>query len=434
VSTLDGRDVRRARVAVSALFLVNGAILANVLPRLPALKAQLELSNTALGTAIAAMPVGGLLAGSVAGLLIVRYSSRRVTVVGGVLLSVLLALIGLAPGWLALAGSFLVLGMVDAVMDSAMNAHGIAVQRSYGRSIMHGFHGWWSAGTLLGAAMGALAAAAGIPLLVHLVAVGIVLAGVSLAAAPLLLRGREADTHAATPLRGATADGRAAADGGGGAAVDAGAQAGALAAGRRGLRLLARLAPFALIGILGVMLEDAAQTWSTIYLTEVLGAAVGIAAIAVVLYTAGMTVGRLTNDRWIDRWGDAMVGRAGAILASLGLVLVIAAGSLASVPLAALGFGLVGLGASPLFPVMITAAGTVPGVPPGQGVALVTWLGRGGFVIAPALVGVAADAVGLAAALIIPLIAGLSVAVLMGGLLASSGRGVLPGDAAARLG
>ncbi len=428
MSTLDGRDVRRARVAVSALFLVNGAILANVLPRLPAIKAQLELSNTALGTAIAAMPVGGLLAGSVAGLLIVRYSSRRVTVVGGVLLSVLLALVALAPGWLALAGAFLVLGMVDAVMDSAMNAHGIAVQRSYGRSIMHGFHGWWSAGTLLGAATGALAAAAGVPLLLHLVAVGIVLAGVSLAAAPLLLRGRGTDMHAAEPVRGAAADGED------GAPIHAEAQAGALAPGRRGLRLLAVLAPFALIGILGVMLEDAAQTWSTIYLTEVLGAAVGIAAIAVVLYTAGMTVGRLTNDRWIDRWGDATVGRSGAVLASLGLALVIVAGSLASVPLAAFGFGLVGFGASPLFPVMITAAGTVPGVPPGQGVALVTWLGRGGFVIAPALVGVAADAAGLAAALIIPLIAGLTVALLMGRLLASSGRRVLPGDAAARLG
>jgi fucose permease len=422
VSTLDGRDVRRARVAVSALFLVNGALMANLLPRLPALKAQLELSNTALGTAMAAMPVGGLLAGSVAGLLIVRYSSRRVTVVGGVAFGLLLGLIGLAPGWLALAASFLVLGMVDAVMDSAMNAHGIAVQRGYGRSIMHGFHGWWSAGTLLGAGMGALAAAAGVPLLVHLIAVGIVLASVSLAAAPLLLRGRDADTHAGDPLNAGAPDG------------DDGVAVGPVAAGRRAVRLLALLAPFTLIGILGVMLEDAAQTWSTIYLTEVLGAAVGIAALAVVLYTAGMTVGRLTNDRWIDRWGDEFVGRAGAIVASLGLVLVIVAGSLAAVPLAALGFGLVGFGTSPLFPVMVTAAGTVPGVPPGQGVAVVAWLARGGFIIAPTLVGLAADAVGLAAALIIPLVAGLTVAVLMGPLLASSGRRVLPGDAAAGLG
>jgi hypothetical protein len=56
-------------------------------------------------------------------------------------------------------------------------------------------------------------------------------------------------------------------------------------------------------------------------------------------------------------------------------------------------------------------------------VALVSWLARGGFVIAPMLVGLAADAVGLGAALLIPLVAGMTVALLMGTLLASSGRG-----------
>ncbi len=401
MSTLDGRDARRARVAVSALFLVNGALIANVLPRLPALKAQLELTNAALGTAVAAMPVGGLLAGAAAGALIVRFSSRRVTVGTGVVFGLLLGSIGLAPSWLALAAAFLALGVLDAIMDAAMNAHGIAVQRGYGRSILHGFHGWWSAGTLLGAASGALAAALDVPLAVHLAVVGTALAGVSLAALPFLLRDRAVDVPEP------------------GVGSGSGAPSGAA---RRGLRLLRLVAPFALIGILGVMLEDAASTWSTIYLTDVLGAAVGLAALAVVLYTAGMTIGRLSNDRWIDRWGDTAVARGGALLASLGLVLVVLAGAWAAVPLAAVAFGLVGLGTSPLFPVMISAAGTVPGVPAGQGVALVSWLARGGFVIAPTLVGLAADAVGLGAALLIPLVAGLTVAVLMGGLLASSGR------------
>lgn len=404
MSTLDGRDARRARVAVSALFLVNGALIANVLPRLPAIKAQLELTNAALGTAVAAMPVGGLLAGAAAGVLIVRYSSRRVTVGTGVAFGLSLASIGLAPSWLALAAAFLVLGMLDAIMDAAMNAHGIAVQRRYGRSILHGFHGWWSAGTLLGAAMGALAAALGVPLAVHLAIVGAALAVVCVAALPLLLPDRALDA----PEPGDR---------------DASATGGRSGAGWRGVRLLRLMAPFALIGVLGVMLEDAASTWSTIYLTEVLGATVGLAALAVVLYTAGMTIGRLTNDRWIDRWGETAVGRGGALLACLGLVLVVVAGTWAAVPLAAIAFGLVGLGTSPLFPIMISAAGSVPGVPPGQGVALVAWLARGGFVIAPIFVGVAADAVGLGAALLIPLVAGMTVALLMGTLLASSGRG-----------
>ncbi len=408
MSTLDERDARRARVAVSALFLVNGALMANVLPRLPAIKAQLELTNAALGTAVAAMPVGGLIAGAAAGMLIVRYSSRRVTVATGVAYGLLLGSIGLAPGWLALAAAFLVLGMLDAVMDSATNAHGIAVQRSYGRSIMHGFHGWWSAGTLLGAGMGAMAAALEIPLLVHLVVVGIVLAGVSVAAMPFLLRSRGVDAAEAGFPRLSEAG-----DPASGSAL-------------RAVRLLGLLAPFALIGVLGVMLEDAAQTWSTIYLTDVLGAGVGVAALAVVLYTAGMTVGRLTNDRWVDRWGDTTVARSGAVVATAGLVLVVAAGSWAAVPVAAAGFALVGLGTAPLFPVMISAAGSVPGVPSGQGVAVVAWLARAGFVIAPTLVGVVADGVGLSAALVIPLVAGIAVAVLMGSLLRASGRRRLP--------
>ena len=57
----------RARIGVSLLFLVNGALVANVLPRLPAIKAGLDLSNAELGAAIAAMPIGGLLAGGVRG-------------------------------------------------------------------------------------------------------------------------------------------------------------------------------------------------------------------------------------------------------------------------------------------------------------------------------------------------------------------------------
>src|SRR5688572_33050874 len=168
--------------------------MANVLPRLPAIKAQLELTNAALGTAVAAMPLGGLLAGAAAGVLIVRYSSRRVTVGTGVAYGLLLGSIGLAPDWAALVAAFFVLGMLDAVMDSAMNAHGVAVQRNYGRSIMHGFHGWWSAGTLLGAGTGAIAAALDVPLTVHLAVVGLLLAGVSAAAMRFLLRDPDLDT------------------------------------------------------------------------------------------------------------------------------------------------------------------------------------------------------------------------------------------------
>ena len=71
---------RRARIAVAALFLTNGAIFANLVPRFPELKTDLALSNTAYGVAVAAFPAGALVAGPTAGALIRRFTSARMAV------------------------------------------------------------------------------------------------------------------------------------------------------------------------------------------------------------------------------------------------------------------------------------------------------------------------------------------------------------------
>ena len=62
---LDGAEARngRARVAVAALFLTNGALFANLLPRFPEIKTDLAMSNAAYGAAVAAFSAGALMAG-----------------------------------------------------------------------------------------------------------------------------------------------------------------------------------------------------------------------------------------------------------------------------------------------------------------------------------------------------------------------------------
>jgi len=88
--------------------------------------------------------------------------------------------------------------------------------------------------------------------------------------------------------------------------------------------------------------------------------------------------------------------------------------------MAFVGFVLVGVGASSMFPLMIDAAGSRPDIPAAHAVAIVSWLARAGFVIAPTLMGVAADAFGLSVAFLIPLAAALLVIVLAPSLLASA--------------
>ena len=379
---------RAARVAVSVLFFANGAMSSSVLPRLPAIRDALDLSKGELGTALAAMAVGGLLAGGLVGILIARFGSGRVAIVAGVLATAVLAVVGLAFSWATLALAYLVLGMFDATLDAAMNSHGIGIQRVYRRSILQGFHGMWSVGGVVGSFVGALAAAAGVPVPVHLLVVAIVLAVAILIAGRSLLP-----------------------------AVVADAPHGDLAEAEpvhlRALpRLLRVLLPIAMLGILCVVLQSSAASWSAVFLTDVLHAPAGVAAAAFTVYMAAMVLGRLTNDAWVNRFGSTAIVRVGAVLGALGLVAVIGSAPLVLTPLAFVGFALVGLGSSPMFPVMIGAAGSRPGIPAGHGVALVSWLVRIGLIAAPAVIGGAADVFGLVAALGIPFAAAIAIALL----------------------
>lgn len=88
------------------------------------------------------------------------------------------------------------------------------------------------------------------------------------------------------------------------------------------------------------------------------------------------------------------------------------------------GFARAGLGTAPLFPLAFHAAGDLPGVSTGDGVAAVAWMGRIGFLVAPPLVGLIGDAVNLRAGLVLVPIAGSVVALLAGALASDRDRGI----------
>ena len=188
-------SLRRARVAVIGMFVVNGATYNSIVPRLPNIRDDLGLSNAALGTAIAAFPAAALLFGVLAGPLIARVGSGRAGAGVGLAGAVLLPAVALAPSWIALAAALFVLGLTDAWADAAMNAHGLRVQTGYGRSIVNGLHAVWSMAAVGAGLLGAAAAGLGVPLLVHLGAVAVVLVVVSVLAWRWALPGPEPEAE-----------------------------------------------------------------------------------------------------------------------------------------------------------------------------------------------------------------------------------------------
>ena len=385
---------RRARIAVSALFLTNGALFANILPRYPEIKAALGLDNTAYGLSIAALPAGAIVAGLAAAVLIRRFGSGRLAVLGTALTSVGYLLAGLSPSALLFAGALFLTGACDAITDVAQNAHGLRVQRRYGRSIINSFHAIWSIGAVLGGAMAAVAIAVGLPVGIHLAISTTVFAAVAIAALRFCLPGRDEESPAEAGEADAVADGSE-----------------IRAAVRRGpsLRTILMLAALTVIAMAGAVGEDAGNSWATLYLADSLEAAAAIAPLGFIALMLAQFVGRILGDGLTDRFGQRLVAGAGGLIAAAGMGLALA---FPSIPGTILGFAALGFGIATLIPAAMHAADELPGLRHGVGLTIVSWLLRVGFLLAPPFVGYIADSESLRAGLLIAPVAGI-VAVLL---------------------
>ena len=379
---------RRARIAVAAMFLTNGAIFANLAPRFPELKTELALSNTAYGIVVAAFPVGALIAGLAAGAVIRRLTSARTTLVCTIGIAALVFAASMSTTPVLLACLLFVGGACDAVTDVAQNAHGLRVQRVYGRSIINSLHAVWSVGAVVGAAMSATAIALRIPIPIHLGISAAVFIGVAVAAYPFLLRGSDHDEHA--PSRHARSGGV-------------------------GWSVYGVLAVLVVIATADAVIEDSGSSWATLYLGDGLGATGAVAALGYIALLTFQFIGRLVGDRMVDRFGERALARGGGLLATLGMGLALA---FPSVPGTIAGFAMAGLGIATVVPAAMRAADALPGLPLGTGLTALSWLMRLGFVGAPPLVGAIADATSLRVGLVVVPVAGLAIFAAAGALSA----------------
>jgi fucose permease len=362
-------------VPATVIFLVNGTLYANWVPRIPTVKAELGLAEDELGLALLCVALGLLLAQPVAALLHGRVDSRALTGIGVVACCVWLPLPAYASslGWLAV-GLF-GLGFANGVLDVSMNTYAVALEHRVGRPIMAFLHGSVSIGIVVGGLFGAAAAALAVPPHAHLTA----------AAAGLLMVSGVAWWRL-PDVSGVAVPGEAPAR-----------------------RFPRRVLPA--LGVMGfscLLAEGAVADWGAVYLVESLNASAGLAGAGFIGFMALMTVGRLIGDRVETRWGATRLARSGALLAILGLLIAVTSHNLA---LSVAGFTVMGAGLSCIFPLVLRSAAQIAGMPPATGIAIVSTSGYVGFVAGPALIGSLAVEVGLSAALLVAAVCLMSVVV-----------------------
>jgi MFS family permease len=377
-------DLRRARLATSAIFLLFGAALGAWTARIPAIKHDLGLSDGGLSLALLAFAAGAIVGMQVAGRLVDRLGSSRILLPAAIAEGVALTTPAFAPNLAVLAACLFGFGAVHGVLNIAMNANAVEVQRSWGKPIITSFHAVYSVGGFLGAAFGGLFAAAELSARATFVSLAVLLIAVAAVAGPRVLR---------TPV------------------VPADTQDGPQQTS--GVLLLGVLAFCCLVG------EGAAADWSSVYLRDSLGSTAGFAAAAYASFAIAMTAGRLFGDRLAARFGQILLVRASAALAAAGLAVALIAGH----PIAGvLGFGCLGAGLACIAPQVFSAAGNRNPARAGQAIARVAAMGYAGFLVGPVVIGAFAQLSSLRWALSVPVALTVFVALAATALQPQSGR------------
>src|SRR4051812_36670994 len=181
------RPDRHARTATTLLFFLTGAVFAAWSTRLPAIKEELHLTNGALAVAILGLEAGAIAGLPAGGALVARAGSRAALRAGFVAFPLGLVTIAFTGGVATLALALAAMAVANSVVDVAMNAQGVELERRFDRPLLSGMHAGHSLGLAAGGALGALAAAAGVPVRLHFAltaAVGI--AAGTLATRPLV--------------------------------------------------------------------------------------------------------------------------------------------------------------------------------------------------------------------------------------------------------
>ena len=349
--------ISKTRLSASLLFLMNGYITGSWATRIPDFLAQLQIGESTFGLLLLIFGVGSLVFIPCSGYWVNRYGSATLSKGMAIPLSFMpLLLIWVTNLWVGSVILF-TFGGVMGGMDVAMNANAVEVEKKLQRPIMSSCHACWSLGGLIGSLCGStlLETWGRLPYAIGMVCMAW---GLLVIALPLLLD-----------------------------------EASSEVAGQSTFAFPKNVTPWLLgiIALFSMIPEGLMVDWGAIYVHNDLGASIRESGYSFAIFSTAMMTVRFLGDVVRQSWGAVKTLRIGAILAISGLILLT---SVSHHILVLIGFAFMGLGLSNLIPITYSAAGNLPDNS-GMGLVVATSMGYSGILVAPPLIGFAAEQVGL---------------------------------------
>ena len=360
------------RIGISLFFFFYGFSFASWASRIPTIQQTMGLTETGLGAVLLAMPVGSFLTLPFSGYLVSKIGSRTVVIFSCIVYACMLSVIGFAHQiWMLTLGMFL-FGSSGNMMNIAINTQAIALEKLYGRTIISSFHGMWSAAGLAAAFTGTWLMGKAFPVGLHFAVVSTLCILVFITCVPLLLT--DAPKLATrTPLF------------------------------PKPDRTLAGLGT---IAFCSMICQGAMFDWSGVYFKKEVTSNLAYIGFGYTAFMISMTVTRFITD-WINHHlGFRNVISWCGVFTTAGLLVTV---YYPSVLPATIGMLMVGIGVSPIVPLVFSAAGKTRQANPALAIAAVSTIGFLGLLIGPPLIGFIAGWSSLKTSFIVLTLFGISI-------------------------
>ncbi|KKB78659.1 MFS transporter [Devosia soli] len=349
------------QIKVFGAFFVYSFCMGSIFPRLPDIQTAMGVGEGALGLALIGSACGTLISLTFAGHFVERIGYRRVLLSAIPLLSVLYALASWAQTPLAFFLLLVPVGLTIGTIEIIINVEADRVEHAIGRRIMSRAHAFWSLGFFAAGLVGSFIAQSGLEVHIHLM----LMIPVVILATLLVLGRFEPAPHRS------------------GGSVD------------EPPRFARPTLPImALVGVClsAMLMEGAGIDWSAIYMRNLFDAEPFFAGLAVATVAGSQGVARFFADSFVERFSPVLVARALLTLLGIGVLLAFFA-PVAWV--AYLGFALIGVGSSALFPLAMSAAAQQTDRPASVNVAALAQFSFTAFLLGPPLLGYIAEHFGI---------------------------------------
>ena len=342
---------------VYGAFAIYSFCMGNIFPRLPDIQKAMGVPEGSLGLGLIGTPLGTLISLTFAAPLLEKIGFRWSLLALIPLLALFYAIASFAPAPMILFVLLIPAGLAIGCIEIIINLEADRTEQLLGRRIMNRAHGFWSIGFFAAGLVGGFVAQAGISPQVHLLLI-VPLAVVGV----MLVLGR----FEPAPVRS-------------GGSTD---KAPRFAAPTAGIMVLVA------ITLVAMVMEGAYMDWSAIYMTKVFASGPFLAAMAVALGAGAQAIMRFFADGLVERYSPSLVARVLLSVIGVGVLLVFFA---PAGWVALIGFALLGIGTSAIFPLAMSAAAQRTDRPAALNVAALAQTSFVTFLVAPPVLGFIAE-------------------------------------------